>query len=887
MIQSRLNPDKETCAYFLVTIFLVSICFITFGCIQKDLEKPPVDPTKTTEPECGNNVVDDNEECDTGGQSAECNDNCTLSECHDDILNSSAGEQCDDGIPGDQGNGCDDNCKRNNVCGNGILEDEIEDCDDGNTEDGDGCSSVCRNEKIFDTCGNGIQEYGGYCDDGNTEDGDGCDLNCQIEFECGNNVWDYGEQCDDGNTQNGDGCDSQCQAEFPGGSNIDLLASNLNYTGDISVSSTLFISALLTNLGEINAPSSTTAIFLFEWDDEIVDFLDWVFTPAIPAGKIDDNTVRNLPVEMPTPCLSFGTYKFGLFANYPPSFSEATYYNNVTMSKIFTMVGDGTCDPDTSATADSYEPDNNTSSATELIVDGPVSQDHNIHIGTDVDYFYFKPLSTEVAYQIDISDAVCISDDSKSLTLTLYANNGTTQLAYSKEIWEGGNKACPKITYVFPTSNISYYIKAGSHADGGDTSLGVFNNYDISVISIQGDDYEPDNEPADATPLAVDGTPSASHSIHVGTDLDFFVFIPTSNSALYTIEITNGACESEDERSLRLWLYDTNGTTQLATAQEEWGGMDKVCPKIQYIFPIADVAYYVAAGSHGSGGNTSLGIFANYDISITEELISGDLYEPDNDPGAATVLAIDGTPSDDHSIHWGGDLDYFKFTPTSTSVTYAIQITNGVCVSGDERSLRLWLYDTNGTTQLATAQEEWGGMDKVCPVIYYSFPSAGVTYYVAAGSHGPGGNTSMGVFGNYSIAIDIAPTIYHLGTYACTPDSDIDTWLVLYESDGTTFIAEDDDGHFSLYSKISMSLPSGTYYAVSENTYWWESGCYYFRVGTSSLPFSGPGNLTNDSGDILSNMSAADAAGALSFDTDYIHYSQPSNGDDWFLIVIP
>ncbi len=46
---------------------------------------------------CGNGVVDPPEQCDDDGESAACNANCTHSNCGDTILNSSAGEACDDG----------------------------------------------------------------------------------------------------------------------------------------------------------------------------------------------------------------------------------------------------------------------------------------------------------------------------------------------------------------------------------------------------------------------------------------------------------------------------------------------------------------------------------------------------------------------------------------------------------------------------------------------------------------------------------------------------------------------------------------------------------------------------------------------------------------------
>lgn len=47
---------------------------------------------------CGNSVVEYGETCDTGGQSATCDSNCTAPACGDGTLNTSAGEVCDPGI---------------------------------------------------------------------------------------------------------------------------------------------------------------------------------------------------------------------------------------------------------------------------------------------------------------------------------------------------------------------------------------------------------------------------------------------------------------------------------------------------------------------------------------------------------------------------------------------------------------------------------------------------------------------------------------------------------------------------------------------------------------------------------------------------------------------
>ena len=62
-------------------------------------------------PTCGDGYFNAsaNEACDDGGQSANCDADCTLAVCGDGVLNTDAGEACDDGGTAD-GNGCSATC---------------------------------------------------------------------------------------------------------------------------------------------------------------------------------------------------------------------------------------------------------------------------------------------------------------------------------------------------------------------------------------------------------------------------------------------------------------------------------------------------------------------------------------------------------------------------------------------------------------------------------------------------------------------------------------------------------------------------------------------------------------------------------------------------------
>ena len=48
-----------------------------------------------TEPACGNGVVEEGEDCDDGGESSTCDEDCTEVACGDKTLNRTAGEECD------------------------------------------------------------------------------------------------------------------------------------------------------------------------------------------------------------------------------------------------------------------------------------------------------------------------------------------------------------------------------------------------------------------------------------------------------------------------------------------------------------------------------------------------------------------------------------------------------------------------------------------------------------------------------------------------------------------------------------------------------------------------------------------------------------------------
>lgn len=173
-------------------------------------EAPTTSAGPTSEPpvNCGDGVVDGDEECDDANavNTDTCTFLCKLAVCGDGFVQ--PGETCDQGSGNADNGGCTLVCVPA-VCGDGKVQAGIEGCDDGNKVDADGCSNAC----VPTSCGDGVAGAGEECDDGNDLDADDCKNNCTVAF-CGDGVVaDQGsmpETCDDGNQVEDDGCTSMC-----------------------------------------------------------------------------------------------------------------------------------------------------------------------------------------------------------------------------------------------------------------------------------------------------------------------------------------------------------------------------------------------------------------------------------------------------------------------------------------------------------------------------------------------------------------------------------------------------------------------------------------------------------------------------------------------------
>ena len=151
---------------------------------------------------CGDGLVAEEEPCDDGGDSADCDADCTLPECGDGYLNATAGEACDEG--GDSAD-CDADCTLPE-CGDGYLNATAgEACDDGG--DSADCDADCTPSECGDAYRNRAASE--QCDDG--IETATCGADCMRLPACGDGEVGPGEGCDAASP----GCDDRCFGPTP------------------------------------------------------------------------------------------------------------------------------------------------------------------------------------------------------------------------------------------------------------------------------------------------------------------------------------------------------------------------------------------------------------------------------------------------------------------------------------------------------------------------------------------------------------------------------------------------------------------------------------------------------------------------------------------------
>jgi fibronectin type 3 domain-containing protein len=286
---------------------------------------------------------------------------------------------------------------------------------------------------------------------------------------------------------------------------------------------------------------------------------------------------------------------------------------------------------------------------------------------------------------------------------------------------------------------------------------------------------------------------------------------------------------------------------------------------------------------------------------LSENVDAADSFEPDDNPSLATTISVDGTLQS-HDFDPDGEEDWFKFTATSGKL-YVIETHN--LIGGADTYLNL--YDIDGSTLLKEdddAGEGWASLiawiatgDGIFYVMCEDRLSNGGFYDInitemdppPLDSFEPDDDdatatliTTDGTLQNHSFHLPddqdwlkfsgVENTVYLMETHNVTMTN---TGIVLFDTDGSTFIAANDDGGIGLASRIIWkATKTGVFYLVvmEVNSSFGESYTYDINISETVEP---PGDsFENDNGFEDANSIAADG-------TIQNHSFHLSGDEDW------
>lgn len=209
----------------------------------------------------------------------------------------------------------------------------------------------------------------------------------------------------------------------------------------------------------------------------------------------------------------------------------------------------------------------------------------------------------------------------------------------------------------------------------------------IPTEAVTPDDWEPDNNPGEASLIQVGET--QRHNLHVEGDYDL-VYFAAQEGATYVIETSNLGRHIDTI----IHLYGEEGNE---LASDDDGG-DQFWASRLWWTATEEGTLYIAI--HDFGDNEA-GPGTSYDISLSPgEAFEIDEYEPDNSRPGANEIAV-GEPQT-HNLHIAADRDWVCFE-AEEGMTYVIETSN---LGGDIDTI-VYLYDEEGN-ELASDDDKGG-----------------------------------------------------------------------------------------------------------------------------------------------------------------------------------
>src|SRR5450432_1530741 len=374
------------------------------------------------------------------------------------------------------------------------------------------------------------------------------------------------------------------------------------------------------------------------------------------------------------------------------SFSTQEFANYTISDRLFTP-----------SLANDTEP-NGTASTADILALNSGSTGH-------VGYYYnnqrdtadwFKVITTAdglLRVSLTTARSSVYSNNTLDVNMTLYDNNGTTQLA-NVEVFNGNGPAANFMS-ADGLAPGTYYIKVEPF------SANQFADYTISD-SLFTPSLTNDTEPNGTSVTAVVLPLNSGKTDHVGyyynslRDTADWYKVTTTADGLLRVSLTTARSSvySNNTLDVNMTLYDNNGTTQLANV-EVFNGSG---PAANFMSAdgLAPGTYYIKVEPFSANQ------FADYTIS--DSLFTPSLAN-DTEPNGTSVTAVVLPLNSGKTGHVGyyynslrDTTDWYKVTTTSDGLLRVYLTTERSTISStnitNPLDVNVTLYDNNGTTQL-------------------------------------------------------------------------------------------------------------------------------------------------------------------------------------------
>lgn len=518
-------------------------------------------------------------------------------------------------------------------------------------------------------------------------------------------------------------------------------------------------------------------------------------------------------------------------------------------------------DTGSGTTTDDYTNDSSTGGAAS--VGGSVQGD--IETSGDRDWFAL-PVTAGTDYVIDLKGEPSSVGTLSDPVLSLLTADGTN-LAVNDD---NGTNQESTLSYT-ATSTQTLYLAASGFGSATGT-------YTLSVASSGGTSDSVGSDTTTGGTITV-GSP-VSGAIDFDQDADWYALSVAAGTA-YTIDLTGRRSGDGTLRDPLLRLYDAAGA--LVTTNDDGGARFE--SQLVYAATAAGTVYLSAEAFYGTG---------TYRLAVTS---TTDDAGGDTTTGGTLSLgqALTG------SLERSGDTDWYRISLTAGH--YQITGRGADSSVGTLADPVVILRDANGTA-LGGDDDNGTGQEALALI---SVSQAG-DYYVEmrSGDDGTGtyelqmtalandvpGDSSttstLATAGSISGTVDIygdadwyrfdvtSGQSYHIDLKGAPSNAGTlgDPFLALYDSDGSTLLALDDDSGTGLESQL-------TYTASSTETLFVAAAAYGTGTGTYTLSTSSLSGVTDDYSADINTTGAAAIGGSVSGTVNY------TGDDDWFALDLP